>query len=166
METDLYDLTVNYILENQEKFYRLAYSYVKNKDSALDIVQNSICTALEKCYSLKNPCAIKTWLYRIIVNESLKHINKGKKESAVGDEMPEQTYTEPSFNADISAEEILNAVESINEPFKTIIILHYYEDLTLKEISEITKTNLSTVKTRLYSGLGKIKKILSQEVVI
>ena len=165
MEIDLYDLTVNYILENQEKFYRLAYSYVKNKDNALDIVQNSICTALEKCYSIKNPEAIRTWLYRIIVNESLKHINKGKRETAMGDEMPEQPYTEPSFDENISAGEILNAVESINEPFKTIIILHYYEDLTLKEISEVTKTNLSTVKTRLYSGLGKIKKILSQEVV-
>ena len=54
MEKDLYDLTVSYILESQEKFYRLAYSYVRNKERALDVVQNSICTALEKCYTIKS----------------------------------------------------------------------------------------------------------------
>ena len=43
MRQDIYDLTVAYILENQEKFYRLAYSYVQDRDSALDVVQNSIC---------------------------------------------------------------------------------------------------------------------------
>ena len=91
MENDLYDLTVSYILESQEKFYRLAYSYVRNKESALDIVQNSICTALEKCYTIKNPQAIKTWLYKIIVNEALRHIKASKKESLSDQTLPEQS---------------------------------------------------------------------------
>ena len=46
---------------------------------------------------------------------------------------------------------------------KTVIILHYYEDLTLKQIAEITDTPLSTVKTRLYSALKKLKLILKEE---
>ena len=43
MKKDLYDKIVTHIVENQEKFYRLAFSYVKNKDDALDVVQNSVC---------------------------------------------------------------------------------------------------------------------------
>ena len=160
MEKDLYDLTVSCILEHQEKFYKLAYSYVRNKESALDIVQNSICTALEKCYTLKNPQAIKTWLYKIIVNESLKHIKASKNESLPNEEIPEQVYNEPSFDKD---REVYEAVQNLREPVRTVIILHYYEDLTIKQIAEITNTNPNTVKTRLYSGLSKLENKLSKE---
>lgn len=47
MEHDHYDIVVNYIIANQKKFYRLAYTYVRNENDALDIVQNAICSALE-----------------------------------------------------------------------------------------------------------------------
>ena len=46
---DIYDCTVQYIIENQNKFYRLAYSYVKEEQAALDVIQNAICRALEGC---------------------------------------------------------------------------------------------------------------------
>ena len=50
---DIYDCTVQYIIENQNKFYRLAYSYVKEEQAALDVIQNAICRALEGCFGLK-----------------------------------------------------------------------------------------------------------------
>lgn len=160
MEKDLYDLTVSYILESQEKFYRLAYSYVRNKESALDVVQNAICTALEKCYTIKNPQAIKTWLYKIIVNEALRHIKASKNEAPADETLPEQSYNESSFDKD---REVYEAVQNLSEPVRTVIILHYYEDLTIKQIAEITNTNPNTVKTRLYSGLSKLENKLSKE---
>lgn len=43
MKPDTYELLIEYILSNQEKFYRLAYSYARNENDALDIVQNAIC---------------------------------------------------------------------------------------------------------------------------
>ena len=64
---DIYDCTVQYIIENQNKFYRLAYSYVKEEQAALDVIQNAICRALESCFGLKNPLALRTWFYRILV---------------------------------------------------------------------------------------------------
>ena len=80
MHQDLYDNIVDYILANQDKFYRLAYSYVRNQDDALDIVQNSVCKALEHYETLRNEHAIKTWFYRILVNESLLFLKKEKWE--------------------------------------------------------------------------------------
>ena len=56
---DIYDCTVQYIIENQNKFYRLAYSYVKEEQAALDVIQNAICLALEGCFGLKNPLALR-----------------------------------------------------------------------------------------------------------
>ena len=115
---DIYDCTVQYIIENQNKFYRLAYSYVKEEKAALD------------------------------------EVPLGKEHTET------MTYEEPAFDEDKQAYE---AVMQLSEPMKTVIILHYYEDLTLKQIAEITDTPLSTVKTRLYSALKKLKLILKEE---
>jgi len=163
MAQDIYDRTVAYILDNQGKFYRLAYSYVRDKDAALDVVQNAICNGLEKCYDLKNPDALKTWFYRIVVNESLQYLRNYKRESVgTQEEIPEVVYIEPAYEKE---HEVYEQVQKLPEPMKTIVVLHFYEDLTLKQISEITQTNLSTVKTRLYSALRKLERSLKETVI-
>lgn len=160
---DIYDCTVQYIIENQNKFYRLAYSYVQEEQSALDVVQNAICCALENCFGLKNPLALKTWFYRILVNEALQYLRKQKKETMLTEEHTATlAYSEPVFEEDRQA---YDAVMQLPEQMKTIVLLHYYEDLTLKQIAEITDTPLSTVKTRLYSALKKLKLILKEEAL-
>ncbi|MBQ7839084.1 MAG: sigma-70 family RNA polymerase sigma factor [Lachnospiraceae bacterium] len=160
MAQDIYDLTVAYILDNQEKFYRLAYSYVRNQDAALDVVQNAVCKGLEKCYDLKNPNALKTWFYRIVVNESLQYLRDNRREVvSAAEEMPEEIYIEPEYDKE---REVYEEVQKLPEPMKTIVVLYFYEDLTLKQIAEVTQTNLNTVKSRLYSALHKLEKNLKE----
>ncbi len=156
----IYDQAVEYILENQEKMYRLAYSYVQNKEDALDVVQNSICTALEKCDSIRNTNAIKTWIYRVVVNEALQLLRKGKREIAWDPgTLPEEAYWDSSL---IEAKEIYARVQKLSPPVKTIIILRFYEELSLKEIAEVTGLNINTVKTKLYRGLAELGKTIEQ----
>ena len=52
MKQDLYDHIVGYIVENQNTFYRLAYSYVRDREDALDVVQSAVCKALEHSVSI------------------------------------------------------------------------------------------------------------------
>lgn len=163
MAQDIYDRTVSYITENQEKFYRLAFSYVKDKDSALDVVQNAICKGLEKCYDLKNQDALKTWFYRIVVNEALQYMRKNRREMISMDgELPEQVYHEAAFDRE---REVYDEVQKLPEPMRTVVVLHFYEDLTLKQIAEITGANLNTVKSRLYSALNKMEKKLKEAAI-
>lgn len=164
MRQDIYDLTVAYILENQEKFYRLAYSYVQDRDSALDVVQNSICQALEKCWGLRNPAAMKTWFYRIVVNEALQYLRRHKKEiSTEPSEMREEPYQEEGFlKADAGSGEVYEQIQKLPPEMKTVVVLRFYEEMSLQEISEVTKTNLSTVKSRLYAALKKLEKSLEE----
>ena len=68
-----------YIIAHQEDFYRLAFSYVKNRDAALDVVQESIVRALSKSDSLRQPEYMKTWFYRILLNESMNHYRRNKR---------------------------------------------------------------------------------------
>ena len=67
------------VTEQQSHYYRLAYSYTKNRDSAMDIVQEAIVKAMPKLTTLRNPDYMKTWFYRIVINESLSHLRKHRR---------------------------------------------------------------------------------------
>lgn len=100
MRQELYDRIVAYIVENQEKFYRLAYSYVRNQEDALDIVQNAVCKALEHYETLKNEDAVRTWFYRIVVNESMAFLKKNRREIPTEDGFAaEIPYYEAGYEA-------------------------------------------------------------------
>ena len=71
MKQILYERLIQYIVENQDRFYRVAYSYTRHQEDALDAVQSAVCKALEAHKNIKNAEAIKTWFYRILINECL-----------------------------------------------------------------------------------------------
>ncbi len=70
------DVLIDYIKENQNKLYKIAYTYTKDQELALDVVQEAITRALENINKLKNEEFVKTWFFRILINESLKNIKK------------------------------------------------------------------------------------------
>lgn len=159
-ESSVYNKLIAHILENQSKFYRIAYCYAQRKEGALDIVQNAICKALEKYKTLKNENAIKTWFYRILINECLQYLNKGKREVLYEPEsLQEEVYYEEAFEPKL---EIYNQVCKLPVQMKEVVILHYFEQLTLKEIAQSTGVNINTVKTRLYTAIERLKKEIDE----
>lgn len=160
MKQTLYELLVSYIVENQNKFYRVAYSYARNQEDALDIVQNAVCKALESYKNIRNADAVKTWFYRILINESLAAIKQRKKE-LLSDDNPqkEEAYYEKGYEQQDDIKEELHRLE---EDIQTIIRLRFFEELSLNEISEITGLNLNTVKTKLYRGLKLLRENIQE----
>ena len=73
MEQTVHQQLTAFIVDHQEDFYRLAYSHVKNRDAALDVVQESIVKALSKADGLRRSESLKPWFYRILVNESMNY---------------------------------------------------------------------------------------------
>lgn len=145
----------DHVVKNKEKIYRLAYSYVKNADDALDIVQEAIYKAISSKDSLKNPNHIKTWFYRIVVNTSLDLLRKQKKLVVVDEEalINYDTGTIDNYR-DFDLQE---ALESLPDNYRSVIVLRYFEDLKIEEIAEILNENINTVKTRLYKSLEKLR---------
>ena len=158
MRRDLYEKIVQYIIENQDKFYRLAYSYVRNQDDALDAVQNAVCKALEHYEGLKDAGAIRTWMYRIVVNESLMILKERKKEGpAVLEEQQEIPWEEKAYEGQ---DGLWNEISQLPEDVQTIVKLRFYEELPLKEIARVMEMNLNTVKGKLYRGLRTLRVML------
>ena len=108
----LYERLIQFILENQDRFYRVAYSYTKHQEDALDAVQSAVCKALEAHKSIKNTDAIKTWFYRILINECLIIIKKRRKETFTVDMMEREVmYFEKGYEQGDDIEKVLDMLE-------------------------------------------------------
>lgn len=145
----------NYVIKNKEAHYRLAYSYVKNTEDALDIVQESIFKALSSIDSLENPSFIKTWYYRILVHTSLDFLRKHKKIISVQHEF----FSNIDLGAFDNYEnfDLKKAMEDLPVEYQSLIILRYFEDLKIDEIAKIFNQNVNTVKTHIHKVLGLLR---------
>ena len=154
MKQDMYPKITAYIIENQNKFYRLAYSYVRNREDALDVVQNAVCSALEHYQTLRSQEAIRTWFYRILVNECLMILRNRKQTFTEDENLEEASYEEQGFER---WDDLYDSIDRLEPDTQMIIKLRFFEELPLKEIAQIMEMNLSTVKAKLYRGLKWLK---------
>ena len=151
------EILIEYIKDNQEKLYKIAYTYTRNQDLALDIVQEAVTKALENIHKLRQEEFVKTWFYRILINEALQNVKRNRK--FIEYELLEnETYMHSTEENIVENIDIYNRIEKLNDKLKTVIILRFFENLKIEEIAIITKTNTNTVKSRLYKGLNEIKK--------
>ena len=149
--------TEQILTENYERYYRLAYSYMRNEDDALDVVQESAYRAIRDCRKVRNKDYLSTWIYRIVVNTALDLLRKKKKETLT-EELPEIPVEDQYQETELRT--ILN---QLDHKSKTIILLRYFEDLKLEDIADILGENLNTVKARLYRSLKKLRLNLEAE---
>lgn len=147
-------LIKQYIVDNKDSLYRFAYSYTKNQNDALDIVHDAICKALANKKSLKSEDKIKPWIYQIISNCAIDYMRKNNKYTEMTDEIQNDSMVgfDEYENFDLQ-----RAMQLLPEKYKRVIILRYFEDMKISEITEVLGENESTIKTRLYTGLSKLK---------
>ena len=158
----IYQKLIQFILDNQNRFYRLAYSYTRNQEDALDAVQSAVCKALEAFESIRNADAIKTWFYRILINECFNILKKRKRYALTADfEELDTPYYEKAYDREYVEEELDRLEPDVQEMIK----LRFFEEMSLKEIASITGCNLNTVKTKLYRGLKLLRETIQEEAL-
>lgn len=147
---------ISMLKENKNEFYKLAFSYVKNEQDALDVVSEATYKALGSLDKLKDRKFMKTWFYRILINESITLIRKNKR--VVYDSQFIETITYDGVDKDEMID-LYNAIEELNEDQKNVIILKYIKGLRLSEIADVLEININTIKSRLKRGVEKLKVI-------
>ncbi|GKU78545.1 sigma-70 family RNA polymerase sigma factor [Paenibacillus sp. L3-i20] len=140
------------IVSRRERLYRIAYTYVRNKEDALEIVQETVYRAMISVQTVREPKYFNTWLTKIAVNNALDYIRKAKKTVYIDNDyeagyVPERTEEHIDLH---------KALDTLDEKAKTIIVLRYFEDLSLNDISDIVGSPLSTVKSIIYRSLAKL----------
>ena len=110
---------------------------------------------------LRNEGYVKSWFYRILINEAIK-ASKNNRYFVEYNFVENEIHSNSYENEVVEKLDIYKAVQKLNEKLKTVIILRFFEDLKIEEIAYITKTNLNTVKSRLYKGMEEIRKSIER----
>ncbi|TCT17506.1 RNA polymerase sigma (SigV) subunit [Melghiribacillus thermohalophilus] len=138
----------------------MAYIYVKNKDDALDVVQEVAYRAFKMIHTLKEPKYFKTWLMRIAINCATDAVRKNKK---IVQLKPEYEEFIGADSGDIPLTVTLHQlIDVLEEKEKSIVLLKFYQNLTFKEIADQLEIPLSTAKSVLYRALKKLRKQLKE----
>lgn len=148
-----------------ESLIQVAYSYVKNKQMAEDIVQDVFIKAFEKKSQFRGDSSYKTYLYKITINRSYDYLrswsyrnhfltNKFSNLFGVHKSMDEFLVIEDERAV------IGNEVLKLKPKYREVVVLFYFKELKIEEIATILDCSINTVKTRLSRARNMLKERL------
>ncbi|MFD5852767.1 MULTISPECIES: RNA polymerase sigma factor [Cytobacillus] len=147
----------------------LAYSYLKNIEDSKDIVQNVFVSAYQNIERLQSKEYVKTWLFRVTINKCKDHLKSSfvKRIVLLGTN-PESEEKAASLDKEMMEKEIAysirKAVFKLRVRYREVIMMKFFQDLSIKEIAEILNLPEATVHTRLRRAKEQLGPILEQEV--
>lgn len=152
---------IELINSNRLKMYKTAIAILKNEDDANDAIQDALYSAYKNYENLKDKNLFTTWIIRILINKCYDIINKNKKIVYMDDSITENTAGKvDTYEIESSLEWVLN---KIDKDLKEIVVLYYYDELSVTEIAKILEIPSGTVKSRLSRARNQIGKILEKE---
>ena len=150
----------NLIILNKVAVYRVAKAILNKEEDIEDAVSESILKAYKNIQTLKDEAFFKTWLIRIVINESNSLYKKRFKEIAVDKDHFKNIQVNDNYK-DLS---LYNAINSLDEDLRITTILFYFEDMKYKDIAKILNVKEGTIKSRLSRAKEKLYNILKEEL--
>lgn len=145
------DAFTELMTSQMQSMYKTARSVLNNEEDAADAISETILTCWEKLDQLKENRYFRTWMTRILINKC-HDIQRKKENLFFTDKVPEVESEEKGF-ANLEWEQ---ALESLNEHYRTVVLLYYAEGFKTSEIAEILQIPESTVRTRLARAREKL----------
>ena len=145
----------------------MCYLYLKDVTLSQDAMQEVWILVYRKWDQFHGKSNIKTWLTRITINVCKTMLRtRWHKDTVVGTELIEEIpdtddYSERIESADMR-EGIMHTIEELPKKYKDVIILYYYNDLSIAEIADVLSIPSSTVGTRLDRARKKLKPYLKE----
>lgn len=145
----------------ENAMYSLAYSIVRNDSDAGEVISESIYRAYKSLDTLKSEKKFKSWILRIVHNTAVEMIRKNSKNVLTEklSDIPDSS-SENDITIRITVRE---AVNSLKQPYRTVVILFYYENLSASKIAQITGTNVVTVKKQLSRARKMLREFLKED---
>ena len=142
-----------------DMLYRLAVSYMKQKEDAEDVVQEVFTKYFCGLHLPMNPEQEKAWFLRVTINQCHDTLRKkGYRMHASLDEVAETAVTEEADNR-----HLYDALQKLSEKYRGVVILHYLEGYSVEEIAKILHLSVSAIKMRLKRGREFLKEALEKE---
>lgn len=150
---------VDLIEEHEISLYRFAKSILKNDVEVEDTISEAILKAYKNKSKLKNKDSFKPWIMRIVANECYNLIKRNNRLDLRGD-----LDSLNLMHTDKEDYGLRDIIEDLNEEFSSVLVLFYYEDMSIKDVSKVLKISEGTVKSRLNRAKAKLKVLLKEEI--
>lgn len=160
----------DFVREYETGVFRLALSIVGDGAEANEITQETFLSALRSLSSYQEKKSLKAWLYTIALNHSRSVLRKRKSLARLGAvltsifrvESQKQVLPEEAMIQNEKEAVLWKALNELDERFRTVVVLRYFHELSVTEISEILSINEGTIHSRLHSAREKLKDALEQ----
>lgn len=149
---------IHAVKRNSQRLFVIAFSYLKNKHDAEDALQNTFLKLWKSKIEFNGDLGIDKWLTKVLVNDCKNFFNLSFRQNKSIEEVYDVSTFDKYFNVDL-----YNAVMSLNKKERLCVILFYYDDLTISDISNVTGIKESTVKSLLKRSRNKLKLKLGDE---
>ena len=158
-----------FVRTHETNVFRFALSIVGDQAEANEITQETFLSALRSLRTYQEKNSLKAWLYTIALNHSRNHLRKQKvleklKAAATILFQIEERRRHPSPEEAIIQDEkeamIWSALNKLDERHRIVVILRYFHELSISEISEILDVNEGTIHSRLHTARGRLKSQL------
>ncbi|WP_294824863.1 RNA polymerase sigma factor [uncultured Eubacterium sp.] len=149
---------IHAVKRNSQRLFVIAFSYLKNKHDAEDALQNTFLKLWKSKIEFDDDLGIDKWLTKVLVNDCKNFFNLSFRQNKSIEEVYDVSTFDKYFNVDL-----YNAVMSLNKKERLCVILFYYDDLTISDISKVTGIKESTVKSLLKRSRNKLKLMLGDE---
>ncbi len=136
-----------------QNMYKTARSILYNDEDAADAISETILACWEKMWQLKEESYFRTWMTRILINKCKDMLRKQRNLSLV-EEIPDI----PSYDVKYANAEWKEALDSLSEKYRLVLMLYYVEGFKTGEISQILSMPESTVRSRLARGRQQLAK--------
>lgn len=152
------------ILQIRNDLYKIAKTRISSDDDIEDLIQDTMIETYKYIKKLREPEKFKMWVIKILVNKCNKLYKKKYRKDISIDEYNMENYIILNSQKDI--EDDLNfyyLIKKLKYEERIVLILHYMEQYSVKDISKILKINENTVKTHLFRARERIKKDLNEK---
>jgi RNA polymerase sigma-70 factor (ECF subfamily) len=163
------------VARHRDKIYSRAYSMVHNEDEALDISQEAWIKGWQRLKQFQGDSSVVTWMTRIVINLSLDHLRKQKRERAESIEKLDEEWggverqmpvleTNPTEGLERSElrKRIDEAMAQLSWAHRTSLVLHEFEGLEYKEVAKQMECSIGTVMSRLFYARRRLAALLAE----
>ncbi len=144
-----------------KELFRISLGYTRNKEDSEDILQNVFLKFISKERNFKTLADEKYWLIRVTINQSIDFVKSYYHKKIVLNDDIVLRISEKNSNYQI-IEDIYYYLEKMPKKYKDILILHYFDDLSVIDISRILNISESAVKMRLKRARDYLKRKMEE----
>lgn len=159
------DALIQLLKKIENEVYRTAFYTLKNHQDAMDASQEALIRIYKNIARYEGKSKFSTWTQRIVVNICMDFFRR-KKETVSLDEheipLRDKMNVEEEVEMTNLAKELREAIDSLPDHYRIVIVLRYLQDFSYAEIAETLELPINTVKSHLFRARNQLKKLLEK----